>query len=203
MSAQLINTQAILSGLHEQGYAVVDNALSSECLLDIQAYAQTLNENDYKLAGIGRGQAQTHADIRSDKIHWLTNGEEHLTRYWQAMETLREAINREFYLGLFDYECHLAQYQPGSFYQKHFDAFRGQSNRKLSNILYLNESWSPKLGGELIIYQEQSEQIEALRVLPEAGRMVVFFSECFAHEVLPAKQLRKSLTGWFRNRAGL
>ena len=197
----LIKIDQIITGLEQQGFVVVDNALADECLTEIEQYRQGLSVSDYKPAGVGRGQAQTHGNIRNDQIHWLPEGSKALSLYAQAMEALREAINQTFFLGLFDYECHLAQYQPGNFYQKHVDAFRGQSNRKLSSVLYLNDNWQSELSGELIIYQEQNPKLELCRVLPQKGRLVVFFSECFAHEVLPAKQLRNSLTGWFRVRS--
>ena len=36
------------------------------------------------------------------------------------------------------------------------------------------------------------------RVCPAAGTMVIFLSEEFPHEVLPATQDRYSIAGWFR-----
>jgi SM-20-related protein len=37
-----------------------------------------------------------------------------------------------------------------------------------------------------------------IRVAPECGKLVIFLSEDFPHEVLPATQLRQSIAGWFR-----
>jgi len=37
-------------------------------------------------------------------------------------------------------------------------------------------------------------------VHPTGGTLVLFLSERFAHEVLPAKRERLSLTGWFKSR---
>ena len=39
---------------------------------------------------------------------------------------------------------------------------------------------------------------EIVRVLPEFATLVVFLSEDFPHEVLPATRDRYSVTGWFR-----
>jgi SM-20-related protein len=36
------------------------------------------------------------------------------------------------------------------------------------------------------------------RVLPCMGRLAVFLSEDFPHEVLPAKRDRYSIAGWYR-----
>jgi len=40
-------------------------------------------------------------------------------------------------------------------------------------------------------------------VPPEGGTLVCFMSERFWHEVLPARRLRLSLTGWFRRRGSV
>ena len=62
-----------------------------------------------------------------------------------------------FSLGLFDYECHYAKYQQGDFYKKHYDAFKGRSNRIFTTVCYLN---TPESGGELVIYKPKSKDIE-------------------------------------------
>ena len=113
------------------------------------------------------------------------------------MEQLRLRLNRELFLGLFDYECHYAHYPKGAFYKKHVDAFKGESNRRLSTILYLNPQWQPQDGGELVIYDVDGTT-ELATVLPVFGSMVIFLSEEFPHEVLTARRSRYSLTGWFR-----
>ena len=38
-------------------------------------------------------------------------------------------------------------------------------------------------------------------VLPRGGTLVVFLSDRFPHEVLPARRERLSLAGWFRRRS--
>jgi len=40
-------------------------------------------------------------------------------------------------------------------------------------------------------------------VLPQQGRLVVFLSDRFVHEVLPSKRDRFSVTGWFRINASV
>lgn len=113
------------------------------------------------------------------------------------MDKLRLGINQRLFLGLFDYESHFAVYAPGAFYQKHRDAFRGAPGRKLSTVLYLNNDWDIQAGGELVLYDEAGEQ-EILQIAPECGRLVIFLSEDFPHEVLPATRPRQSIAGWFR-----
>ena len=74
------------------------------------------------------------------------------------MNELRLMVNRQFYLGLFDYECHYAKYEHSDFYKKHLDAFKGRSNRVFSTVSYLN---TPAQGGELIIYHQESTEVAA------------------------------------------
>lgn len=104
------------------------------------------------------------------------------------MEQLRLRINQALYLGLFDYECHYAYYPRHGFYRKHYDALKGKANRVLSTVLDLNPALQPTDGGEMPF----------LKVLPTWGKMVIFLSEYFPQEVLPAKKRRFSLTGWIR-----
>lgn len=191
--------ESILACLADTGYAIVDNALPA-AFGQCQSAWQALNENQLTPAGVGRGQAARIEQVRRDKIAWITDAQASIPLYWQSMETLRLAVNKAFYLGLFDFECHFSQYQKGDFYRKHLDAFRGQSNRRLSTIYYLNDHWQPGDGGELVVYQRHNAEQVAERVLPFGNRLVVFFSEEFEHEVLVANRDRCALTGWFRVR---
>jgi SM-20-related protein len=113
------------------------------------------------------------------------------------MDEFRLAINQRLFLGLFDYESHYAIYPKGAFYKKHLDAFKGKSNRVLSTVFYLNKDWQAHNGGELLIYKPESEEVLET-VQPNLGRLVIFLSEQFPHEVLPAQQQRYSIAGWFR-----
>jgi SM-20-related protein len=117
------------------------------------------------------------------------------------METLRINLNRHLFLGLFDYECHYAYYPPGAFYRKHVDAFKGDTNRILSAVLYLNPIWEPQDGGELVLYSNQEELLES--ILPSYGKLVLFLSQDFPHEVLPVSKSRYSIAGWFRVNSNL
>jgi SM-20-related protein len=103
---------------------------------------------------------------------------------------------------LFSFESHFAHYGKGDFYKKHKDAFKGEGNRVLSVLVYLNQDWSADNGGELVIYTKPSSDscvIDDSKVLvtPSFGTIVVFLSEDFPHEVLPAKCDRYSIAGWF------
>jgi len=193
----------IADALVGQGYLIINNALPESLLRKLLKQFNELREPEFKTAGIGRHtNFQIEDSIRSDKIHWITDTTETTTEFLQWMESLRLGINRRLFMGVNDYECHFAHYAPGDFYKKHVDAFRanrkvGQANRVLSTVLYLNEAWQQSNGGELIIYAEDGERVLE-KVLPEFGRVVIFLSEKFPHEVLPAIRERKSIAGWFR-----
>lgn len=194
----------IADALLEQGYWVMDDALPTALLDQLLVFFNQLQSNDFKAAGIGR-QTDFHVQqtIRSDKIHWIQPNVDITADFLQWMDSLRVGLNRRLFLGLFDYESHFACYPTGAFYKKHLDAFRGngkrgQSNRVLSTVLYLNDAWQPSDGGELLLYSEDDDNKVIETILPECGRLVIFLSEKFPHEVLPAKRERKSIAGWFR-----
>lgn len=148
-------------------------------------------------AGVGRaGDHQLVESVRRDATLWLDGDSAPQQQLLAAMELLRFALNRELLLGLFDYEAHYAAYPPGGFYRKHVDAFRGGSNRVLSTVVYLNPDWTGADGGELVLWDAAG--VELVRLLPHAGDMLLFLSEEFPHEVLPARRERLSVAGWFR-----
>lgn len=151
-------------------------------------------------AGVGRGQGlAVREGVRGDHIQWLEPGQsEACDQYLEAMDQLRQALNRAFYLGLEDYESHFALYAPGTFYQKHLDRFRDDDRRTVSAVFYLNEAWQADEGGALRIYPENQP---ALDLPPQGGSLVLFMSAELPHEVLPASRERLSLTGWFRRRS--
>ncbi len=194
----------IADALVEQGYWVVDDALPKTLLNLLLIHFNQLQSDEFKTAGIGRQtDFQVQETIRSDKIHWIQPISEVTADFLQWMDSLRIGLNRRLFMGLFDYESHFAHYPMGAFYKKHVDAFRGnrkqgQSNRVLSTVLYLNDAWQLGDGGELLLYAEDDDNKIIETLSPEFGRLVIFLSEKFPHEVLPAKRERKSIAGWFR-----
>jgi SM-20-related protein len=188
--------------LLDQGWVVIEEAIPYAS--ELFACAQELAE-EYRQAQIGRSdKCRVETSIRNDKIIWLETGFNNVVdQYLQRMDELRVTVNSQYFLGLFDYECHFARFEPGNFYKTHVDAFADQhnprGNRKLSSVLYLNEDWQPEDGGELVLYAPDTGE-ELTRVLPQLGTLVLFLSEEFPHEVLPARRVRQSLTGWFRTR---
>ena len=189
----------VLNAVAESGYAIIEQAIPLALINDLLLDCQH-QQDQFVAAGIGRQQAQQlNSQIRKDKTLWF-NGKGHAQQqYLELMGNIQQAVNRHFYLGLVDYECHYATYQQGDFYQKHLDAFKGRSNRVLTTVCYLN---TPASGGELVIYDQTSPKPLA-HVAPKAGTLVIFESERFPHEVLAAQSLRHSIAGWFRTNNSL
>jgi len=185
----------LVDGLTEQGWVVLEQSLPDSLVTalraDIEAGA-SLNP-----ARIGRaGQHQANAEIRRDKTRWLEPASPAAAEYLQLMEQVRGYLNRELFLGLQEFEAHYARYDAGDFYRRHVDALKGQRNRVVTSVSYLNPDWQADWGGELVLYDEQD--VELTRVLPRAGTSLFFLSESFPHEVLPASTPRYSIAGWFR-----
>ncbi|MES2624362.1 MAG: 2OG-Fe(II) oxygenase [Pseudomonadota bacterium] len=189
---------SLCQALTEQGYAILDNVLPQELAAALRDEALQLKDENLLRAGTGRKQDH-HLDktVRADSISWLEPKSIPCRTYLEFMEVLRKGINRNLYLGLFEYECHYARYEPGAFYKTHLDAFGGKRNRILSTTYYLNPEWAAENKGELVLYTPDAKQIIAT-VLPTFNRMVIFLSERFPHEVLPTRQVRYSMAGWFR-----
>lgn len=185
--------------LAAQGYAVHDNFLSEQ---DCRAWSQWLEDQNHNLqpAQTGFGpQKQLTPNIRGDSILWLSTGESNTAIPQQAkekLEGLRRQLNLEMRMGLKWVEAHFAQYPVGASYHRHLDQAPGRGHRQLTFVLYLNPDWLESDGGELEIY-EGSKSL--CRILPLGGRLVLFQSARFPHEVRPGKNPRKSLTGWFRD----
>jgi SM-20-related protein len=196
----------VLEQLGQEGWFV--GAMPQMLVEPLAESARQWPQAQWRAAGVGRQKgAQQAPGIRRDKIAWLSPSDSPaVAAYWQWMMQLQAAVNERFFVGLFDYECHFAQYQPGDFYKMHVDAFasdpQASGNRKLSSILYLNENWRPEDGGELALYCPKTQRL-LQQVSPRLGILVLFWSEEFPHEVLPAQRSRHSLTGWFRTRGAL
>lgn len=188
-----------------EGWAVVPGFIESELISELRAECRRFAaEGALRAAAVGSGAGRrTRSDIRTDEIRWLEEADVTTAqrRCLARFEALRLELNRELQLGLFEFECHFSRYAPGAFYRKHLDQFRGDGRRRLSCALYLNENWVREDGGELRLHLDAGETGKFEDVLPAGGTLVLFLSERFAHEVLPAKRERLSLAGWFRTRS--
>jgi len=190
----------ITEALRHQGYIILNDVFSVEQLQSLFIDIKKTDSGYFHQAGIGREQEyQLNQFVRRDRIRWLDMNYQPTQFYLEWAEQLRQHLNRELFLGLFDYESHYAHFPKGAFYKKHLDAFQVNSSRRLSSVLYLNPAWQPGDGGELVMYAtDDSDNTVLESILPTFGKMVLFLSEEFPHEVLPTRCSRYSLTGWYR-----
>ncbi|WP_444904659.1 2OG-Fe(II) oxygenase [Microbulbifer sp. CnH-101-E] len=188
----------IARDLTEQGYSIRHAALPESLSSALFTYQQEMNGEKFIDAGIGRGDDYLRNEfVRTDEICWIT-GESATGRDWLSWAgQLQVYLNRHLFLGLFSFESHFAHYRPGDYYKRHYDAFRGEANRVLSLVVYLNPGWSAADAGELVLYKDEQDRV-GTKVTPLMGTVVTFLSEEFPHEVLPANRDRYSIAGWFR-----
>ena len=198
--------QQIALKIGETGWCVTADFLSPLLVSQLrQEIRQLWQKGQFRHAGVGRGDGfEINKKIRTDHVLWLDNmglsGAQKM--YFDALEQLRLAVNRNLYLGLVEFEAHFAVYPKNSFYKKHLDQFKGGGTRTLSAILYLNKDWSDEHGGQLRMYTDSSNPDFYIDILPQEGTLVTFLSARYLHEVLPSSRKRKSITGWFKKYDG-
>ena len=191
MKKEILITQLIEKGwFYQEDYFVKNFCLEllNEAL-DLKWLQAKVGSNSKK---------QEALDVRTDSIVWLDEmtSSPSQKNYLMQMNELMNTLNQELYLGLQEYECHFAKYNPSGFYKKHLDQHSGSNKRVISSILYLNEI---QRGGELLIYNREKPDIVEAKITPKPGSFVCFLSNQIYHEVLPTEIERYSLTGWFRN----
>lgn len=185
----------LVFSLIERGWYQTDSFLDHAVCQNLLSELHTL---PLRPAKIGKGSSSQIANaIRNDSLYWLQESTASVNQqiYFQKMNELMHTLNKELYLGLKQFEGHFARYDQNGFYKKHLDQFKGNSERLVSVITYLN---TPSSGGELRIYsRDDSERIEA-DIKPVTGSLVCFLSNQIYHEVRPTTSERYSIAGWLR-----
>lgn len=210
---QNLHTQlaTIIDDLTENGYAICEDFLPALIIKALADQAQKrFIDGEMLAAKTGNAANVQQANFRNDSIYWLDENSLNTSAqaYFAQITLLKNALNQHLYMNLHDVETHLAVYPIGGVYLKHLDQFK-QTNaaptqvRQLSSVLYLNDHWQAHEGGALRLHLNDLDSNNARQyvdILPIAGRLVLFLSADFWHEVLPATRDRISLTGWFRSR---
>jgi SM-20-related protein len=202
---QNLHTQltAIIDDLTENGYAICDAFFAPEIISALADKAtKRYLAGTMAAAKTGQSTQLLNSTIRGDSIFWLseTSANTSVQAYFSKMHLLRNALNLHLFLNVQELETHLAVYPIGGVYEKHLDQFsqgEGVQARQLSSVLYLNNQWLAADGGALRLHLNAHEYLD---IAPTAGKLVLFLSSQFWHEVLPATRDRISLTGWFRTR---
>jgi SM-20-related protein len=196
--------EAIADAVAERGWSVTPGFVPAHLVAELRREALALwQEGAFRHAGVGRGtDLRVRPEVRTDRVCWIDRARCSAAQlaYLDRLEALRQVLNRTLYLGLFDFEGHLAVYPRGSYYRRHLDQFRGVELRTLTAILYLNEDWTDADGGQLRIFTDDEDETRYVEIPPLGGQLVTFLSARFLHEVLPARRDRVSITGWFKRR---
>lgn len=195
--------------MHEQFDLLIDSYLESEIGIAPfflskklsaglrQNIMQLQQDNLMNAAGIGNNEIKdANQKIRGDKIYWLDKKRKNVfeQEYLTLVEDFIERLNSTCYAGINAYEFHYAVYEQGSFYKRHKDQFKNNSDRKYSLVSYLNDDWMEEDGGQLQVYQNNTVQ----KIQPQAQTTVLFKSDETEHEVLVASRSRMSITGWLK-----
>jgi SM-20-related protein len=186
------------------GWSVTDGFLAPTLVTALRSEVMDQRRAGcFRPAGIGRGSDhQVRPEVRGDEVLWLEPAAASAGQraVLERIEALRQAINRALFLGLFEFEGHLAVYPPGAYYRRHLDQFRGVEARTVTCVCYLNDAWSAADGGQLRLYPDPVDPEAGIDVLPLGGRLVTFLSADLPHEVLPGGRERVSVTGWLKRR---
>lgn len=174
--------------------------LGKELSLGLQQNILQLQRDELMVkAGIGNNTIKDATQkIRGDKIYWMDKKHDNVyeQEFLLLIEGFIDRLNSTCYAGIDDYEFHYAVYEEGSFYKRHKDQFKNDSDRKFSLINYLNEDWLEVDGGQLVVYPAEGAQA----ILPHSQTAVFFKSDEIEHEVTKANRSRMSITGWLKKR---
>ncbi len=177
---------------------IAQNFLSASLTKQLKQNLLNLyRDKKMQAAGIGNALLSLqNTAIRGDRIYWLDRKNKNIyeNEFFDVMDNFVSYLNETCYTGITGYEFHYAWYDKGSYYKKHLDQFRNNDSRKYSMILYLNDNWKEKDGGQLCIHHNNRLQT----IAPENGKSVFFKSSELEHEVLLTNKPRLSITGWLK-----
>lgn len=192
--------KTLTDALTGPGYFVFPDFLSSGLVAEVQSEIATLRERGlFQRAAVGRGsETRIEESTRGDGTFWFSLESLSPTQAEIAalLSSIKDRLNSELFLGLWDWEGHYAVYPPGAYYTQHLDRFSSDSRRTVSIVFFFNSDWKREDGGALRLV-DRDQQVE---VLPEAGTAVLFMSDRIPHEVLRTSRDRLSFAGWFRTR---
>lgn len=197
-----------VQALGQSGWFLRDGFLGRPAALAVHAAVEAVAvAGRLRPAGLSRGTThRIDETYRGDAIAWVTADgvPAGLEPLWNSFVALRDALNRDAYLGLGRVEVQVARYPGGgAAYRRHRDAFPEpagvRSNRRVTAIYYANPAWQADDGGALRLHVDGA----AVDVAPLLDRLLVFSSERVEHEVLPTFATRWAVTAWLRARSPL
>lgn len=189
----------IAASIRMSGFAIPPQGVDPTLCRRLLDEARSQPKGCWKQAGVGSGEARLDKAIRGDEIRWLDFQPSAQRELAVKLQEIKERLNQELFLGLWDWEAHFSRYLEGTAYHRHVDRFRDDDRRTVSFVLYLNSGWSEADGGRLLLYP--NDPVSPIAIIPQAGTLVLFLSDEIPHEVELARRERWSISGWFRRRA--
>lgn len=186
---QILLADETLDRFVVEGWLVLDEVFSHCALLALQSESGFIGYREAKIA-----EGVRLADIRGDKIRWITQDFLAGSYYLQSIEKMAAWFNRTLFTGIRRSEAHYACYPPGSGYQWHTDNPIGRDDRVISAVYYLNDEWADCDGGSLTLIDHHNQPHQ---LLPKANRLVIFDSN-LRHQVEIAHRQRFSIATWMR-----
>ncbi|KAF0739397.1 hypothetical protein Ae201684P_009685 [Aphanomyces euteiches] len=201
---------ALAMELELNHFALLDHFLGEpmalalhEALVALHTYGPFEFERGVLAGGkTGRNLRYEMQSVRGDDVLWMDGTEENCPEV--IVQSLRQLdrLVLERLAGHNDElrECALMRRKAmftcypgeGASYVKHCDN-PNQNGRKLTAILYLNPTWKPEDGGELVIHHEHKRTVQ-----PLLDRLLLFYSDARnPHEVLPTAEKRFAMTVWY------
>lgn len=193
--------EKIITSVADKGIYIEESFLSKNLIPVITTWFDDLTLNgEFKKAKIGSSsETSLNTLVRNDEIYWINEYPDYLIDLKNFITKLMFEINSNLFLNLKRGEFHLSQYPKGHFYTKHLDQSKLTKSRLITFLLYLNPEWANDDQGELIVYDPTDTDKQLLKVTPTWGKLVIFRSDQFFHEVRPTVKIRRALSGWYRN----
>lgn len=208
VALQLALSESEIRALGERGWFLRDGLLGGSAARAAHGAVQALAAaGRLRPAALGRGATRRVDEAyRGDAIAWIAEDgvPVGLEPLWRSFVALRDALNRDAYLGLGSIEVQVARYPGGgAAYGRHRDAFpapgAARPNRRVTAIYYANPAWAADDGGALRLHADDGP----VDVAPLLDRLLVFLSERVEHEVLPTRVPRWAVTAWLLARSPL
>jgi SM-20-related protein len=198
MNTESDEFSGVTRALATDGWCVLPDLLSVAQTQALAAECRALHEAR-QLTPARVGATRTATPLRGDSTRWFEAGAMSMPQqaFADRLDAVRLALNRELMLGLVECEAHYAVYPPGAGYTRHIDRLRDSDARVVSAVFYLNEGWHDADGGALRLYLDGGSYRD---IQPHAGKLLLFLSAQFEHEVLPATRDRMSIACWMRQR---
>ena len=165
-----MHIEKIAEQLERTGYIVLDNPLLAILSAQLFSRCQDNDTQRFHAARVGRGLARKQVDAIRGDVISWLDDADHIDH---AYLVWMEQLRNGLNAAL---------------YLGLFDT-----------VFYLNENWQVCDGGELVLFEPTGDSVIAT-VNPTFGKMIIFLSDAFPHQVLMANSQRRSIAGWFSAR---